>query len=154
MDTDAIITHLTRSYEGVSLAEDSGNYFFSYSPDPEVRLEGWQPFATLIVNDRYDRVSRLERPDVFRLNVGVSPVTYRKLFGAHPVASPEAGAVDAGHDFTALDRLMPHPEYAQMSWVCVLNPSEETFKAVQPLLDEAYRLAVRRYEVYVKRKRA
>lgn len=154
MDTDAIVTHLTRSYEGASLAEDSGNYFFSYSPDPEVRLDGWLPFATLVVNDLYDQVSRLDRTSVFRLNIGVSPATYRKLSGSHPAASPEAGAVDTGHDFTALDRLMPHPEYAQMSWVCVLNPSEETFKTVQPLLEEAYRLAVRRYEARVKRKRA
>jgi hypothetical protein len=53
--------------------------------------------------------------------------------------------VDAGHDFTTLDQILPHPVYAPQSWVCVLNPSDETFQAVRPLLAEAYDLAVRRY---------
>jgi len=35
--------------------------------------------------------------------------------------------------------------YAPMSWVCVLNPSDTTFQAVQPLLAEAYDLAVSRH---------
>ncbi len=33
---------------------------------------------------------------------------------------------------------MPHPVYAPQSWVCVLNPSAETFEAVKPLLADAY----------------
>jgi hypothetical protein len=53
--------------------------------------------------------------------------------------------VGTGHDFTALDQLLPHPVYAPMSWVCVLNPSVATFEAVRPLLAEAYQLAVSRY---------
>ena len=46
---------------------------------------------------------------------------------------------------TALHQLMPHPVYAPQSWVCVLNPSPETFRAAQPLLAEAYAMAVRRH---------
>lgn len=145
MDLDAIVAYLTRSFDGMDITEDAGSLFFSYSPNPEVRLDGWQPFATLVVSDRYDRVSDLDRPGVFRLNVGVSPDTYRTLFGAH-AATPATE-----YDFTTLDRLMPHPEYAQMSWICVLSPSEDTFKTVQPLLEEAHKLAVRRYEARVKR---
>jgi hypothetical protein len=53
--------------------------------------------------------------------------------------------VGIGHDFTALDQLLPHPVYAPQSWVCVLNPSAATFEAVRPLLAEAYQLAVSRY---------
>jgi predicted DNA-binding protein (MmcQ/YjbR family) len=54
---------------------------------------------------------------------------------------------DAGaeHDFTALDRLMPHPVYGRNHWVCVLNPSEATFETLKPLLEEAYDRAVERY---------
>ena len=40
---------------------------------------------------------------------------------------------------------MPHPVYGWMSWVCVLNPSAETFKTMQPLLAEAYDLAVAKF---------
>jgi hypothetical protein len=87
----------------------------------------------------------LNRTSVFRLNIGVSKDTYRSLFGPQPALPGPAGVVDTGHDFSALDQLLPHPLYAPQSWVCVLNPSAETFQAVKPLLAEAYALAVRRH---------
>ncbi len=50
------------------------------------------------------------------------------------------------YDFTALDRVMPHPVYGKMYWVCVLNPSDNTLAtAVRPLLDEAYATAVSKF---------
>ena len=45
-----------------------------------------------------------------------------------------------------MDKLMPHPVYGRMYWVCVLNPSESTFETIRPLLDEAYEIAVKKYE--------
>jgi Family of unknown function (DUF6194) len=78
---------------------------------------------------------------VFRLNIGVSRDTFRALFGPAPSAESDKSTT---YDFAALDRLMPHPVYAPQSWVCVLNPSPETFEAVKPLLAEAYsRVAAR-----------
>ena len=59
--------------------------------------------------------------------------TFRRLFEA-----PDE------FDYAALDRLMPHPVYASQSWVCVLNPSVETFESIKPLLAEAYSSAVAR----------
>jgi hypothetical protein len=53
--------------------------------------------------------------------------------------------VDTGHDFTALNQILPHPIYAPQSWICVLNPSKATFQTVPPLLAEAYALAVKRH---------
>jgi len=93
----------------------------------------------------FDRASNLNRPGVFRLNIGVNKDTYRSLFGPQPPLPGASSVVDTGHDFTAVDQLMPHPVYAPQSWVCVLNPSEATFQAVRPLLAEAYELALRRY---------
>ena len=56
---------------------------------------------------------------------------------------PEAGGViDTGHDFTALDQLMPHPIYGHLYWVCVLNPGAAAFPTVRTLLAEAYEMAV------------
>ncbi|MCC7020712.1 MAG: hypothetical protein IT332_13200 [Ardenticatenales bacterium] len=50
-----------------------------------------------------------------------------------------------GHDFTALDQLMPHPVYAPQGWPCVLCPSAATFEeTVRPLLAEGYERAVQR----------
>ncbi len=67
------------------------------------------------------------------MNIGISKETFAKLFAA-----------EADHDFTALDRLMPHPVYARNHFVCVLNPSDSTFDEIKPLLQEAYEIAVRR----------
>ena len=151
MDMDAIIDYISHTFKSTQIDEDSENRFFSYLPDPDIQLSGWTPFATLVANDAYDKHSQLNRHDVFRLNIGVKPETYRKLFGKQPPLR-EAEVVTARHDFAVLDQLMPHPIYAPMSWVCVLNPSETTFQAVKPLLGEAYRLAVRRHETGVKRR--
>jgi hypothetical protein len=45
---------------------------------------------------------------------------------------------------TALDVITPHPDYAGQNWVCVLNPSEETFDKVQAFLAEVYDIASRK----------
>lgn len=114
-----------------------GDTFFIY--DPERNLEGARrfPFATIVTKDYgdFDNASNLDRPGVFRLNVGVSKETFDRLFG-------EGGE----HDFTALDRLMPHPVYGRNHWVSVLNPGEATFASVKPLLAEAYEIAVKRHD--------
>src|SRR5262249_8802349 len=115
----------------------SGGTFFFVGPDRSL------PFATLVTSDEYDQASDLSRPDVFRLNVGVRKETFRSLFGGGPKRPGQAEA-GGGHDFTALDRLMPHPVYGKMYWVCVLNPGEATFKTVQALLAEAHDRAVRK----------
>jgi hypothetical protein len=59
------------------------------------------------------------------------------LFGASKVDV-------SAYDFTALDTIMPHPEYAAQYFVCILNPSDVTFETVRTLLAEAYALAARR----------
>lgn len=133
MDEQAMHQYLVETFAGVETATNFGYTFYFYRDDHML------PFATLIAADNeYDRVSNLDRPGVFRLNVGVSKQTFQQLFGAD-----EPGAET--HDFTALDRLMPHPEYAAQSFLCVLSPSSATFEQLRPLLAEAYELAVKRY---------
>jgi hypothetical protein len=148
MDQEDIIQYVTETFTGVEVVRPTdgpgaGDTFFFYDPqrniDPTRRL----PFATIVTKDYgdFDNASQLNRPHVFRLNIGVSRDTFRALFGAAPGEQSERSA---SHDFAALDRLMPHPVYAPQSWVCVLNPSLETFEAVEPLLDDAYtRVATR-----------
>jgi hypothetical protein len=53
--------------------------------------------------------------------------------------------VETSHDFTTVDKLLPHPVYGWMSWVSVLNPSAPTFEKVKPLLAEAHALAAAKY---------
>lgn len=93
------------------------------------------PFATVVTRDNdFDHLSRLDRDGVFRLNLGLSKPGFAAVFET---------ARDEAWDYTALDRLMPHPMYARMHWVSVLNPSRLTFERLQPLLAEAYELAQR-----------
>jgi hypothetical protein len=113
-----------------------GDSFFFY--DPEGRLEAARrfPFATIVTKDYgdFDNGSDLNRPGIYRLNIGVSKTTYDSLFGV-------AGDID----YTVLDRLLPHPVYGRNHWVCVLNPSATTLRAIEPLLREAHERAVKRY---------
>ena len=91
------------------------------------------PFATIVTKDYgdFDDASKLNRPGIFRLNIGLSRESFRSLFGAENDPS--------GYDFTSLDKLMPHPLYAPQFFVCILNPSDATFtETVEPLLAEAY----------------
>jgi Family of unknown function (DUF6194) len=145
MDQDAIIRYVTETFDGVEVVVGTegfgaGDTFFFYDPngstDPTRRL----PFATIVTKDygEFDNASQLDRPGVFRLNVGVGRQTYVPLFGM-----PSDGA---GYDFAALDRLLPHPVYASQWWVCVLNPNEETFqREIRPMLAEAHALAAKRH---------
>lgn len=151
MDETAITRYITDTFDGIDVAVASGDSFFTYDPDRTLPPDRWFPFATLVTGDRYDRASNLDRPSVFRLNIGISKQTYRSLFGAHSSPS-DAGDDERGYDFTALDHVLPHPVYGRMYWVCVLNPSATTFQVVvQPLLTEAYDLAVGKYAKRVAR---
>ena len=60
--------------------------------------------------------------------------------------------VDLPYDFAALNELTPHPVYGWMGRVQALNPSEARFARLQPLLREAYALAVKKFEKKISRR--
>jgi hypothetical protein len=133
MNETSVEDYITKTFPGVETTTNFGYTFFFYKSDHMV------PFATLISADNeYDRISNLDRPGVFRLNIGVSRETFQSLFGTEKVDV-------SNYDFTALDVIMPHPEYAPQNFICVLSPSEATFERIRALLAEAYDIAVRRY---------
>jgi hypothetical protein len=142
---------LTETFEGVDVVVASDASFFFYNPDTNVPPDHRFPFVTLVTSDAFDEFSNLNRPSVFRLNIGISKQTFRSLFGSPKPSSKdddetEGEEATGDYDFTALDQVMPHPVYGRMYWVCVLNPSDETFATrVQPLLAEAYDMAVVKY---------
>jgi hypothetical protein len=147
MDEAAITQYITSMFAEVHTDGAWGDTFFYYNPDRA--LPDTIYFATLKnADDDYDGFSQLNRPAVFRLNIGVGKATYRALFGGpppRPGSDADAGG-DPGPDFTVLDQLLPHPVYGRQYWVCVLNPSPTTFETVvQPLLAEAHALAVEKY---------
>ena len=150
MDQDAIIQYITDTFTGINVLRPTdgpgaGDTFFYYDPQQNIDLTHSFPFATMVTKDYagFDTASQLDRPGVFRLNIGVSRDTFQALFGYPPTAF---SAKSDTYDFAALDQLLPHPAYAVQSWVCALNPSPETFDALKPLLAEAYSRAVARHE--------
>jgi hypothetical protein len=146
MDEAALTRYITETFDGVDTVVASDNTFFFHQPDPSAPDHRF-PFATLMTNDDNDPFSDLNRPSVYRLNIGVSKQTYRALFGAPPADG------DGGYDFTALDKVMPHPVYGRQYWVCVLNPGPATFEAqVRPLLTEAYDLDVAKHARHAARR--
>jgi hypothetical protein len=143
MEQEAISSYIADTFDGVDVVEADGNAFYFFDPGGETPPDHRFPFATLVANDLYDQFSDLDREGVFRLNVGVSRQTYEGLFGAKAAPPAAADSAAANYDFTALDTIVPHPVYGSMFWVCVLNPSAETFETVKPLLAEAHARAVR-----------
>ena len=118
----------------------------SSSPPPSATLTQHtvcpSPPSSLKDYGEFDNLSQLDRPGVFRLNIGVSRETFQILFGYLP---GKKSAENTEYDYAALDTLMPHPLYAPQSFVCVLNPSPETFETVKPLLAEAWSIVETRY---------
>jgi hypothetical protein len=123
-DPDEITSWITATYPDTVIARSMGATFFSLDD------KHWPNFATIVTTDEHDmgKPSKLDRPGVFRLNIGLGKVSFHRLVGA--MAKP---------DHAALDRLLPHPVYAKQHWVAILNPGRESFdRVVKPLLAEAY----------------
>jgi hypothetical protein len=147
VDEAAITSYIQNNFAGVDVLVASsesgspeiawGDSFFIYDPDRDLDDAHRFPFATIVTKDygEFDNSSNLDRPGVFRLNIGVSKETYARLFPAGD-----------DYDFTALDRLMPHPVYGTNHFVCILNPSESTFESIKPLVEEAHGIAMGRVE--------
>jgi len=147
---DAIIAHILDRYSGVVEATSWGERGVFYNPGG-VLARGVYVLTVKKHDGPNDRASRLDRDGVFRLSVGVRQETYERMFGPKPPRPPKGGVASTGHDFTTLDLLMPHPVYAWMGWVGVLNPSTATFQELAPLLSDAYEQAVAKFEKRARR---
>jgi Family of unknown function (DUF6194) len=128
---NSVVAYITETWPETDVVRAMNAWFFSLDPDKH-----WPNYATLVTTDEHDQASDLSRPGVFRLNMGVDRATF------------EAIAAEAGSDpdYTAFDRVLPHPVYAAQRWICIVKPSEATFRdVVVPLLTLAHdRLADQR----------
>ena len=115
-----------------------GDHYVIYDPDGDLPPALQHPFVTVVTSDAHDQASDLDRPGVWRLNIGLPRVTYEQLFGRPRDA-------DQRYDLTELGRLMPHPVYGGQYWVCVLNPGPDLLGTVDALVQQAYELAVRKH---------
>jgi hypothetical protein len=129
-DPETIVTYIQDTYPETDTVEAMNAYFFSLDPEKH-----WPNYATIVTTDEHDDASDLDRPGAFRLNLGVDRETFDRIASADP-----------DPDYTAFDRLFPHPVYGQQHWISIVNPSEATFlETVIPLIALAHdRLAALR----------
>ena len=134
IDETFITSYITDTFADVETAVNLGYMFFFYRDDH------MHAFATIAsTGNEYEKISNLDRPGVYRLNIGVSRDTFQAMFGK--------GKIDvSAYDFTALDIIMPHPDYSSQHFICVLSPSEATFEQIRPLVAEAYNIAMKKYK--------
>ena len=133
IDEAFITNYITSTFENVATVINFGYTFFFY------RDEHMYAFATIAsTGNVYEKISNLDRPGVYRLNIGVSRDTFQALFGTQKIDV-------STYDFTVLDTIMPHPDYSSQHFLCVLSPSEATFEKIRPMLAEAYDVAMKRY---------
>jgi hypothetical protein len=122
-DPETIVQRILQTYPETDVVEAMHAWFFSLDPEKH-----WPNYATLITTDEHDDASNLSRPGTFRLNLGVDKETFERIAGADPEP-----------DYTAFDRLLPHPVYGQQHWISIVNPSDETYaEVVAPLLALAH----------------
>lgn len=137
MTAKDVLAEMDRLFPDVSVIHAAGDSYFMAKEGQKM------PFATLVTSDQHNSASNPNRQGVYRLNLGVKRDTYVTLFGAVPKPDAAWGVIDTGHDYAALDTLMPHPVYVPMGWICVLNPGTATFEKLRPLLREAHEKAGR-----------
>ena len=73
-DPATIIDYLRTTYPETDTVEAMHAWFFSLDAETH-----WPNYATLVTTDEHDQASDLERPGVFRLNLGVDRATFERV---------------------------------------------------------------------------
>lgn len=145
MQIDEILNDLQSNFRHLIVKKTWGETSLFFNPNDTSPHGSY--FLTIKERDgENDQASLLDRDGVFRVSFGVSRNTYENLFGAKPHRPAKGEVVHTGHDFAQINQVMPHPIYAWMNWLQILNPSEETWSSIQNLLRESYQLAKSRFE--------
>lgn len=149
MNPSDIIELCLLRYKGTVLVKAWGETSIFYNPNGLLK-RGVYLMTIKEKDGDNDKSSLLNREGVYRLNTGISKKSYISKFGSVPTRPLAGGIVDVDYDFTKQNIIMPHPVYAWMSWICVLNPSKDTFDEFLEYIDESYELAKKKFEKRVK----
>lgn len=144
MKQEDIIEYCLNHLKDTVLVNSWGGKGIFYNPNHSLK-RGIYVLTLKDGDGAHDKASYLDRENVYRLNIGIRKNTFLNLFHELP-QRPSAGEIVAmDYDFTALDRLMPHPVYAWMGWIAVCNPTIQTFEECKPYIQEAYEFAIEKY---------
>jgi hypothetical protein len=138
-------TWILKEYPGVIVLDAYRERSFFYNPN------GTKPkgiyFATIKESDGpNDKSSHLDREGVYRLSIGIGKKNYQEIFGKIPDRPSKGGVVNIGIDFKEIGKLMPHPIYAWLGWVCLNNPEENEKILIRDLLDLSYDNCIKKYK--------
>lgn len=145
MVSDDVLKYCTDTFNGVVVKSSWGERGVFYNLGCVLK-RGVYILTVKEKDGDNDCSSRLDRDGVFRISLGLRKSTFRSLFGELPARPPKGGVVDMPYDFSEKDIIMPHPVYAWMGWICVLNPSIETFDSLKPFIQESYEYAKEKFK--------
>ena len=145
MEAKQILDCCLSSLNGTVLVESWGEKGIFYNPGLVLK-RGVYVLTVKEKDGDNDKASNLDRTGIYRVNLGLRKSTFQKMYGKIPARPTAGGVVDMDCDFTALDIIIPHPVYAWMGWVSVLNPSKQTFERLKPLIQEAYEFSVEKFQ--------
>ncbi|MEH2953564.1 DUF6194 family protein [Candidatus Merdisoma sp. JLR.KK011] len=145
MTSNEILSYCLSHLKDVVFVESWGEKGIFYNPGGALK-RGVYVLTIKEKDGEHDKASMLNRMDVYRVNVGLRKQSFLKRFGVIPKRPSGGDVVNMDFDFTSLDTILPHPVYAWMGWVCVLNPSEKTFEELKELIQESYEYAMEKFK--------
>ncbi len=148
MTPNDILSYCLSNLEGTTLVESWGEKGIFYNPNRALK-RGVYVLTIKEKDGNNDKGSFLNRDNVYRVNVGLRKQTFIERFGYIPERPSAGKIIKMDYDFTILDTIIPHPVYAWMGWICVLNPSSKTFEEFKAIIRESYEFA---REKFAKRK--
>lgn len=135
-----IENYILNNFEDVHPLNNWGEKSFFLNPKKQLKRGTY--FTTLKEKDgENDKSSFLDRENVFRLNMGVTKECYLSLFAEIPERPAKGCFIRGDYNFQELNRILPHPIYAWMGWISVLNPDSKIFESCKDLLNNSYNKA-------------
>ena len=122
MTPDKILQYCLNNLEGTVLVNSWGEKGIFYNPNNTLK-RGVYILTVKEKDGENDKSSNLDRENIYRVNMGLRKNTFVNMFGGIPKRPIKGGIVEMEYDFTSSNQLMPHPIYAWMGWVCILNPT-------------------------------
>lgn len=151
MKKEDLLRELENRYRDINQIFTYKEYSYFYNPNN--MLPRGVYFATIKESDgQNDKASNLDREEVYRFSFGLSTKIYESRFGGKPKRPLKGEVVDIEYDFTVFNTITPHPVYAWMGWVQILNPKLEQLPMLLELLDERYEIVEKEFIKRIKSK--
>ncbi len=144
MSSDEVISYCLSQFDDVVLTNSWGERGIFYNPQGKLK-RGVYVLTVKEKDGENDKASMLNRHGVYRISIGLKKETFMGIFGAIPERPSAGNIVKMDFDFTSLDTIIPHPVYAWMGWVYVLNPSDRIFEDFKVMIQESYEFAKEKF---------